>query len=247
MKSVRGMSNMLKGLSGASSPRNKRSAEEDQRVEDDCACDQRVQSLMSGQTARGVAKGDRVSALAVSSTSSPRVRVRSCSFDPSTMAPPTVTLSVLDASAPPSHANEWLDDKSAARRRRNTLPSSPHNQEAIEKCIAAIEECKTALARSSIEDDSSNAQRHDDDRLRASQAQGGSPRHCSLPTAGQSSVGSARASRASASKEDMAWLDDTTGGCEPSTCPTPRWPSPDVAFAKSSLQAPDAFATPTNE
>jgi len=76
MKKIRSMSNMLKVISGSSSPQSpqrERSTDEDQRVEDDM----RVQSSMSERSiARTLAKGDRVSALAGSSAT-PRVRSNS--------------------------------------------------------------------------------------------------------------------------------------------------------------------------
>jgi len=73
MKSIRSMSNMRKAISGNPPPQRERSADEDQRVEDDM----RVQSSMSERSiARELAKGDRVSAL-LSSSAAPRARSNS--------------------------------------------------------------------------------------------------------------------------------------------------------------------------
>ena len=206
---------------------------QDMRVKDDM----RVQSSTSGRsTPRGGAKGDRVSALAGASTSQharsnsldlgvsdrPPGMVRSGSFDPATMAFPSVTLSFLDTSSPPPHASSWLTDTTT-----NTPPRSLRSQAAIEKCIAAIEECTAALALQSSTEDGSDAQRHAHDFLR----------QCHSPLAGGGALGWGGGRRKVASAEDMlAWLDDTTCASAPPeyrTLPTPRSTSSFVAFAKS--------------
>ncbi|KAJ1480034.1 hypothetical protein T484DRAFT_1957529 [Baffinella frigidus] len=149
----------------------------------------------------------------------PREVASSGSFNPATMALPTVSLPFL-----------------APRMR------SPRSQAAIEKCIAAIAECRAVLAERK-EDESSDAC-HDDDllekiALRAGQAQRG--RHLS--------TGRAEFNKSLPSKDMTRWLDDTPGeppavaslplasrSLKTGTSSTAAPPSPESVVVKKALR-----------
>jgi len=153
--------------------------------------------------------------------------VRSGSFDPRTMALPSVSLNFLRHSSPASHATEWPTDTTADQPRmcRTAPPRSPKSQAAIEKCIAALAECRSVLAQSAT-DATGQAQSYSPHAAGIARAFLSSPAY--IPRAGDAPDAAVGA----ASEEDiLRWIEDTTGSCEPPAYP-PSAPWPD-AFAKS--------------
>ncbi|KAJ1472172.1 hypothetical protein T484DRAFT_3647910 [Baffinella frigidus] len=183
------MNKMLKAIRGF--PPQRKSAEEDMSME----------ALMTGQSTAscsplarpnsfdpamaGNAACDRSRGMPGVRSFDPannRGMLKSGSFDPAML--PRVSLPFLHSadsdtsSLPPSRANARLND-APTNHRRKTPPMSPLRQAAIQRCIAAIEECKTLLAEST-EDRSLDAC-HNELPLRAGQTQGASPLEAGSP------------------------------------------------------------------
>ena len=126
----------------------------------------------------------------------PRGMKRSGSADPSTMALPSVSLSFLKDEG--CHTSSPSSPTGLSSRKMQ--PLSAQRQAAIEKCIRAIEECKSVLVQSGqgeclTEDEPLNDDGLLDERPpRAGRAQGGSPRVVGSPRFGSPRVGSPRLS-----------------------------------------------------
>ena len=186
-------------------------------------------------TVSGVRNGDRAATLASSfatrsnsmtacdlprAVASPRAVSSSSSFNLVTIALPTVSLPFLK-DYPASHADEWrqggtTDHQPAPHRR--TPPRSPASQAAIDKCLAAIAECKAAL-KQSTEDGACH-----DDTLPHELRTALQPPRGSAALLEDIMRGSAAPLGVKNSSEEMhRWLDDMPGDCAPSTHRTPAF------------------------
>jgi len=207
-----------------------------------------MDSAMSGRsTVSGVHKGDRVATLA-SPRASPATRSNSMtacdlpravasgsfnhSFNSTTIALPTVSLPFLDdldfpSPSPASHSDEWHKDGTSDQQPAphcRTPPRSPKSQAAIDKCLAAIAECKAALEQSTAHGSSDACQ--DDDLPRELRKSLQLPRGSAAPLGVETS----------SEKSKHRRLDDTPGDCARSTnstLPAHASPSPSPAASPS--------------